>query len=148
MPPRRQPAALHGSPDQTNEFLYESQLDDARLVSWLDQYDAVGLLCTHTGLPWVRTLPGGRFACNVGVTGKPDHDGDPAVHYALVEAGDASPVATIQRVTYDHTAWADQLKGEGVPSAFTDPLRTGVWTTGRNSLPDMESQRCVPVKAD
>ena len=129
----------HGSPDQTNEFLYESELDDNRLVRWLEHHDAVGLLCTHTGLPWVRMLPGKRFAANVGVTGKPDHDGDPAVHYAMVTGETASPV--IERVTYDHERWIAQLESESVPSIFIDPLRTGRWTTGVDSLPGAERKR-------
>ena len=132
----------HGSPDQTNEFLYESELDDDRLAQWLKKYDAVGLLCTHTGLPWIRNLAGGRFAANVGVTGKPDHDGDPAVHYAIL-SGKSGEVAspTIQRVTYDHQRWSEQLESESLPSVFIQPLRTGRWTTGVNSLPEPERNR-------
>ena len=129
----------HGSPDQTNEFLYESELNDDRLVQWLEEHDAVGLLCTHTGLPWVRMLPGGRFAANVGVTGKPDHDGDPAVHYAMVTCETISPV--IERVTYDYERWIAQLERESVPAIFVEPLRTGRWTTGVESLPVAERKR-------
>jgi diadenosine tetraphosphatase ApaH/serine/threonine PP2A family protein phosphatase len=66
----------HGSPDQTSEFLFESQLDDQRLEAWLDRHDAKVLACTHTGLPWIRHLDGGRLALNCGVVGKPDHDGE------------------------------------------------------------------------
>ena len=132
----------HGSPDQTNEFLYESALNDDRLLGWLEQHDAVGLLCTHTGLPWVRMLPGGRFAANVGVTGKPDHDGDPAVHYAIVaEVSGETPSPVIQRVTYDHERWIEQLQSESVPSIFIQPLHTGRWTTGVESLPDSERKK-------
>ena len=129
----------HGSPDQTNEFLYESELDDDRLVKWLERHDAVGMLCTHTGLPWVRELPGGRFAANVGVVGKPDHDGDLAVHYAIVagtSGEQASPI--IQRVTYDHERWIAQLEKESVPPVLVEPLKTGRWTTGVSSLPETE----------
>ena len=132
----------HGSPDQTNEFLYESELDNDRLEQWLEQYDAVGLLCTHTGLPWVRELTSGRFAANVGVIGKPDHDGDPAVHYAIVaNAGGQQPSPIIQRVAYDHQRWIAQLESETVPPILVQPLKTGRWTTGVNSLPDTERKR-------
>ena len=132
----------HGSPAQTNEFLYESELDEDRLVRWLEQHDAVGLLCTHTGLPWVRMLPGGRFAANVGVTGKPDHDGDPAVHYAtLGGVSNEAACPVIERVTYDHERWIAQLESESVPSIFVEPLRTGRWTTGVDSLPGSERKR-------
>ena len=129
----------HGSPAQTNEFLYESELDGARLEAWLDEFDAKGLVCGHSGLPWVRELPGGRFAVNCGVCGKPDHDHDAAVHYASLvweEGGGWRPV--IERVPYDHLAWADRLRAEGVDDVFTIPLRNGVWTCGVASLPPVE----------
>ena len=90
----------HGSPDQTNEFLYESEIDDERLAHWLDDNGTRGMMCTHTGLPWIRELSDGRFAINCGAVGKPDHDGDTAVHYAIIdmESGEHS----LRRVTYDH----------------------------------------------
>ncbi len=136
----------HGSPAQTNEFLYGSQLDAARLENWLDQAGAVGLVCTHSGFPWVRRLSRGRFAANCGVCGKPDHDGDPAVHYATLplRAGNI-PQPRIERVAYDHAAWADQLKAEGVDDVFTASLRDGVWRCGLLSLPTAKRDRPFPA---
>ena len=139
----------HGSPAQTNEFLHESQLRDDRLNAWLDQFQASGFVCTHSGLPWIRRLAGNRFAVNCGVVGKPDHDGDPAVHYALFEmpqrAGEAGLIA-IERVEYNCRQWANQLAREGVEEIFLSPLRTGVWTCGLSSLPTGEREagrRCA-----
>lgn len=126
----------HGSPAQTNEFLYESELDNDRLCRWLAQAGATGLVCTHTGLPWIRDLPGNRFAVNCGATGKPDHDGDPAVHYAVIDMAERD--VRLRRVEYDHRAWAAQLRAEGVDEVFITPLETGEWTTGVNSLPEPE----------
>lgn len=132
----------HGSPAQTNEFLYESQLDDRRLNQWLDEFNAVAFICTHSGLPWIRTLANGRLAVNCGVVGKPDHDGDPAVHYAQLTVRDGAIVATIERVEYDHLTWAETLKQEGVDPIFIEPLLTGFWTTGVSSLPPQQRQPC------
>lgn len=128
----------HGSPAQTNEFLYESTLDDERLLAWLDKHEAVGLICTHSGFPWTRDLGGGRFAANCGVCGKPDHDHDAAVHYLTVDWSSGVPLPNIERVEYDHLAWADQLDAEGVDDVFTIPLRNGVWTCGLLSMPVTE----------
>ncbi len=129
----------HGSPGRTNEFLYASELDAGRLEAWLDQFGVVGFVCTHSGLPWVRHLSGGRFAANCGVVGKPDHDGDPAVHYALLRlAAGAAPSVEIRRVEYDHLAWAARLEAEGFEAVFVAPIRTGWWTTGVKSLPEAE----------
>lgn len=128
----------HGSPDRTNEFLYSSALDESRILGWLERHEAVGLIVTHTGLPWHRPLEGERFALNCGVVGKPDHDGDPAVHYAIASASDLGWDCEIRRVAYDHEAWARQLEAEGVDPVFVSPLRTGIWTTGVASLPGPE----------
>ncbi len=127
----------HGSPAQTNEFLYESELDDGRLNHWLDQHEAIGFVCGHSGFPWTREL-GKRFAANCGVCGKPDHDHDAAVHYASIDLTTPTPVMNIERVEYDHLAWADQLDREGVDDVFTIPVRNGVWTCGLLSMPSTE----------
>jgi diadenosine tetraphosphatase ApaH/serine/threonine PP2A family protein phosphatase len=131
----------HGSPERTNEFLYESELDERRLLGWLARHEAAALACTHTGLPWLRPLPGGRLALNVGAVGKPDHDADSAVHYAVLHARPGGLHATLERVTYDAVAWADQLAAEGVDPIFTEPLRSGRWTIGVSSLPPAERRR-------
>ncbi len=131
----------HGSPGYTSEFLYEVELDDLRLEAWLDAFDVRGFVCTHSGLPFVRLLRGGRFAVNCGVTGKPDHDGDPAVHYAMIELRDGAPNIEIRRVAYDHEAWAQQMEAANIAPVFVEPVRTGVWTTGVASLPVGERHR-------
>jgi hypothetical protein len=133
----------HGSPAHTSEFLYECELDDLRLTAWLEENDVRGFVCTHSGLPWVRHLAGGRFALNCGVVGKPDHDGDPAVHYALIELGAAAerPTIEIRRVEYEHEAWARAMEEAGIQPVFVAPVRTGVWTTGVASLPLAERHR-------
>jgi hypothetical protein len=127
----------HGSPGQTSEFLYEMELDDLRLEAWLDRWEVRGFVCTHSGLPWVRRLRGGRFAVNCGAVGKPDHDGDAAVHYAMIDAENIE----IRRVEYDHESFARKLEAIGVADLFVSPLRTGIWTTGLASLPIGERHR-------
>jgi len=130
----------HGSPDQTNEFLWESQLQSARLAGWFEQYNVDALVCTHTGIPWIRTLDDKRLAVNCGVVGKPDHDGDPAVHYAILYRDSSSPPrAEIRRVRYDHEQFTRRMEALGIDSTFIEPLRTGWWTTGRDSLPQTEA---------
>ena len=132
----------HGSPGHTSEFLYEVELDDLRLEAWLDHFGVRGFICTHSGLPWVRRLSGGRFALNCGVVGKPDHDGDAAVHYARVELpAHGEPMLEIRRVSYDHESWARRMEARGIAPVFVEPVRTGVWTSGVASLPAAERHR-------
>lgn len=132
----------HGSPGQTSEFLYEVELDDLRLAAWLDRFGVQGFVSTHSGLPWIRHLHDGRFAVNCGVVGKADHDGDPAVHYAVVSLPrDGMAEIEIRRVEYDYEKWARSMEAARIPSIFVEPIRTGVWTTGVASLPAAERFR-------
>ncbi len=132
----------HGSPGYTSEFLYEAELDDLRLEAWLDHYNVAGFVCTHSGLPFVRHLASGRFAVNCGVVGKPDHDGDPAVHYTYLDlSAPNGSIIEIRRVAYDHQSWARTMESAGISPVFVEPVRTGVWTTGVASLPASERFR-------
>jgi diadenosine tetraphosphatase ApaH/serine/threonine PP2A family protein phosphatase len=130
----------HGSPDRINEFLHETTLDRDRVRRWLDAAGAEVLAVSHSGLPWVVELGDGRLAVNCGSAGRPDHDGDPAVHYARI-ALSPRPEAEIRRVVYDHAAAAAELERNGIDPRFTVVLRTGVWTSGIGSLPPEERDR-------
>ena len=135
----------HGSPSQTNELLYEVDLDDEKIGRWLAARDLQGFVCTHSGLPFARFVGTGGFAVNCGVVGKPDHDGDTAVHYALLTMTPmkrgCAVIVDIKRVTYDHRAWAAQLRREGIDDMFVSPIESGCWTSGVTSLPAVERQR-------
>ncbi len=128
----------HGSPRKTNEFLYQSGLDEKSLRSMLTNSRACGFVCTHSGLPWLRDIGEAGVAANCGVVGKPDHDGDPAVHYLILEVTGAGVAVEIRRVEYDHETWAAQLRREGVAEVYVEPLATGIWTVGVKSLPPVE----------
>ncbi len=128
----------HGSPRKTNEFLYESNFCDTQLRDMLEAAGVCGFVCTHSGIPWLRDLSEAGFAANCGVVGKPDHDGDPAVHYLILELTEDAVTAEIRRVEYDHEGWATQLRHEGVDVVFVEPLITGIWTVGVKSLPPVE----------
>lgn len=121
----------HGSPDRSNEFL--SAEDTARMHQWLRETNAQVLACSHTGVPWLRALSDHRLAVNVGAVGKPDHDGDTAVHYAVIDMG-KPPAASIRRVSYDHVAWAAQLISEGVEPCVAGQLITGRWAWGAGTV--------------
>ena len=75
----------HGSPGQTAEFLYELELDDLGSRPGWTSGTCADSSAPTPGLPWIRQLRGGRFAVNCGAVGNPDHDGDRAVHYAMID---------------------------------------------------------------
>ena len=142
----------HGSPRQTNEFLWESTTS-TQFLAWLaDRHEADVILATHTGLHWRRSLPpapgstagGERLFANVGVLGRPANDGTPRVWYALLdlpETVDAPPVVEFVPVRYEQERLAAEMRAEGLPEEFVDTILTGWWTTCLEVLPARERSR-------
>ena len=130
----------HGSPRRINEFLWETTTSSAFLERLLDECAADVILCTHTGLPWHRSLPGGRHLVNVGAIGRPPNDGRPEVVYALLEAGPELQVELV-RVAYDHHRLAQEMREERLPEEFVETILTGWWTTCLEILPAKERAR-------
>ncbi|MEM8931262.1 MAG: metallophosphoesterase family protein [Acidobacteriota bacterium] len=130
---------VHGSPRQINEFLFESSTPVPFLDVLLDQEQADGVLCTHTGLHWHRRLPSGRDAVNVGVIGRPANDGATHVWYALLDAA-ADGTLAVEHVplAYDHHALAREMRAEELPEVFVETILTGWWTTCLEILPAKE----------
>ncbi len=129
----------HGSPDTVNEFVWESETDDARIERWLAANEVAGIAATHSGIPWTRATARG-FWCNVGVLGRPPHHGSPDVGYAVFyfEPGAPRPVPVLRRLTYDPAPVAAAIRAEGLPEAFAESLERGAWTTCTAILPLQE----------
>ncbi|WOD39494.1 hypothetical protein [Nodosilinea sp. E11] len=129
----------HGSPDQMNEFVWESTTDDAWIENCLKRYDVDGICATHTGIPWVRQVASG-FWCNVGVLGRPAHEGQPHVYFAELEflPGSTRPVPRIMPLVYDPKPVVTAMAEAGLPQEFQDSLLSGVWTTCAAVLPEVE----------
>jgi len=137
----------HGSPRQTNEFLWESTTS-TQFLGWLaDEHEADVILATHTGLHWQRAVPssaGARLFANVGVLGRPANDGTPRVWYALLDVPESPAVpATVDfvPVDYDHERLAAEMLDEGLPEEFVETIVTGWWTTCLEVLPARERSR-------
>lgn len=135
----------HGSPDQVNEFVWESTTDDGWIEACLERYGVDGICATHSGIPWVREVPGG-FWCNVGVLGRPAHEGQPHVYFAELEfaPGVARPVPRIVPLEYDPNPVVAAMAAAGLPQEFQESLLSGVWTTCAEVLP--EDERVVKVR--
>ena len=132
---------VHGSPDSVNEFVWNSQTDDARIDAWLRAENVHAICASHSGLPWVRTTPRG-FWCNVGVLGRPAHDETPRVGYALLHFGSdrTTLIPSLVPLVYDVAPVAAAIRDEGLPEAFAQSLERGVWTTCSNILPAAEQR--------
>ena len=134
---------VHGSPRRINEFLFASQTPVPYLEVLLDQEQADGILCTHTGLHWHRKLPSGRDVVNVGVIGRPANDGTTNVWYSMLHAssagsGDGELGVELLPLRYDHQSLADDMRREGLPQEFVETILTGWWTTCLEILPAKE----------
>lgn len=134
----------HGSPRQTNEFLWESTTPTHLLEKFCDDHDADVIVATHTGLPWSRRLSDGRLFVNCGALGRPANDGTTQVSYAILSAVlDATSEALVEQVavSYDHEALAEEMAREDLPVPFIETIRTGWWTTCLEILPAKERAR-------
>lgn len=129
----------HGSPNIVNEFVWETETQDAQIQDFLTHHRVDGICATHTGLPWIRNLSGG-FWFNVGVLGRPAHEGLPHVYYGHIHfpKSAALPSPELVPLAYDVEAVTKAMRSEGLPQEFIDSLEQGVWTTCAEILPAAE----------
>jgi Calcineurin-like phosphoesterase superfamily domain len=131
----------HGSPDQVNEFVWESETTDATIAGWLQKQSVSGICATHSGLPWIRNVAnGGGFWFNAGVLGRPAHEDSTRVFYGIVDfpRGASVPVPRLVELAYDPAPVAEAMRTEGLPDVFVESLLGGRWTTCCNILPAAE----------
>jgi len=146
----------HGTPRQTNEFLWESTTSTHFLDKLADDYQSDLILGTHTGIHWQRALQHGRRFVNVGVLGRPENDGNTNVWYTIIRTGNdaqqktetsfvGSTLANVDvefvPVNYDHERLAREMLKEKLPDEFIKTILTGWWTTCLEVLPAKERQR-------
>ncbi len=128
----------HGSPRQTNEFLWESTSPDHFLWKFTTDYNADVICCTHTGIKWHRVLSAGRHFINVGVIGRPENDGARNVWFTLLDFSDGTFHCEFRPLTYDHPRLAREMKEEALPGEFIATIQTGWWTTCMEIMPGKE----------
>lgn len=132
----------HGSPRQTNEFIWETTSSDAFLTRLCHEHAADVIAGTHTGLHWHREVAPGLHFVNCGAIGRPANDGATSVWYTILRTNDAKQV-TVEFVPliYDHRALAAEMRSERLPPEFIATVETGWWTTCLEILPGKERKR-------
>lgn len=129
--------ACHGSPRQTNEFLWESATPTHFLDKLCTDHDCDVIVGTHTGLHWSRTW-GDRAYVNVGALGRPANDGRTEVWYTILDGSKGTVDVDFVPVEYDHRALASEMRDEDLPEEFVETILTGWWTTCLEILPGKE----------
>ncbi|MEM6426014.1 MAG: metallophosphoesterase, partial [Cyanobacteria bacterium P01_D01_bin.128] len=135
----------HGSPDQVNEFVWETTASDRQLQTYLKRFEVDGICATHSGLPWMRTVSLGDrsgFWFNVGVLGRPANNGRRCVYYGVLERGSDGIQPRLVPLDYDVSAVTAAMRAEKLPEEFAESLETGIWTTCSEILPASEQQVC------
>ncbi len=128
----------HGSPRQTNEFLWETTTPTHFLEKLCKNYNTDIICATHTGIHWKRKLSDNKYFINVGVIGRPENDGNTFVGYTLLELiNDVMNIHYIH-VEYDYVQLAGEMREEKLPEKFVDTILTGWWTTCLEILPGKE----------
>ncbi len=128
----------HGSPRRQNEFLWDSACSDDFLCWLCDTHDADIIVCSHTGMHWVRRLPGGRCVVNCGAIGRPAHDGTTHSWYAELALTPEHVAVEFRPIHYDHDRLMREMATEQLPAEFIETIRTGWWTTCLGNMPAKE----------
>jgi hypothetical protein len=129
----------HGSPDSVNEFVWESTTPDSQIEATLDRHQVQGICATHSGIPWSRQVSNG-FWFNVGVLGRPAHNGQRHVYYGILTFPPTAPqpCPALIPLSYDVATVVAAMAEEGLPSEFIESLESGIWTTCTEILPNTE----------
>lgn len=130
---------VHGSPDSVNEFVWESETDEKKLNHWFETYDVDMILCTHSGIPWIRKTSTGKTWFNVGVLGRPAHEDSRRVFYGVIH-NISELKAELVSMNYNITPLIEAMTKENLPQEFIESLETGRWTTCFNILPETEAK--------
>jgi len=131
----------HGSPRQTNEFLWESSTPNHLLENFAVDYKADVICCTHTGIKWHRTLAHNKHFINVGVIGRPENDGHTYVWFAILDHDGKQFQCQFYPLEYDYKKLAAEILEEGLPKEFATTIQTGWWTTCLEIMPSKERSR-------
>ncbi|MBM9519892.1 metallophosphoesterase family protein [Desulforhopalus vacuolatus] len=121
----REIALYHGSPDDPDEFLFNTT-PDARFLQLAEKMRRKGISIVVTGhshTPYVKKL-GGVWFINPGSTGRM-FDGDPRLSCAVLQLTGAEVRVTPHRLEYDVEAVVKRLQQEGYPPVYKDMYRLG-----------------------
>lgn len=135
---------LHGSIDNTSEFIFKSSESDIKSRIF-EQTEADLIIAGHAGLPFSQVMED-KIWLNPGVIGMPANDGTTRVWYAILE-DTPSFSFEILPLDYDYLKASAKIESNPLPATYADTLRTGIWDNVE-ILPLMEQKqqgKALPV---
>jgi predicted phosphodiesterase len=129
----------HGSPDEVNEFVFESEVTEEKIDHWLLKFEVDAICVTHSGIPWSKKTSKGSWV-NVGVLGRPAHEGLKRVFYATAKMINENLEFKIHPLDYNPDEVIEVMRQEGLPEEFCQSLLLGEWTTCAAILPSAEKK--------
>lgn len=129
----------HGSPDEVNEFVFESEVTEEKINQWLTKFSVDAICVTHSGIPWIKKTSKGHWV-NVGVIGRPAHEPSARVWFAQAQIVNGELGFSLTPLEYDSAPVIKAMRDEGLPEEFCESLLTGEWTTCSAILPPEEKK--------
>ncbi|WP_160717880.1 metallophosphoesterase family protein [Chitinophaga solisilvae] len=112
---------VHGSADSNDEYLYDTH-NAATLQQMLSQQQADIMVCGHTHISYLRTLPDGKQVINTGSVGRTKEQDGKATYLQIVIHEDTSIQYTLRKVTYNIKETADGIRSSEIPDFYADLL--------------------------
>lgn len=114
---------VHGSPRQTNEYLYADRPEES-VLRFFENENVDIIICGHTHLPYTRIMDS-KCLINAGSVGRPK-DGDQRAAYTVIKLTESSLQTEVIRVKYDVERMAQAIETSGLPREYAIGLRDAV----------------------
>lgn len=121
----RKVGVLHGSTENTSEFIFKSTDAGRKLVAF-KAMDADVIIGGHCGIPFVDHIED-KLWLNAGVIGMPANDGDVRTWYAELLEKDGDIHFAFGRLRYDYEAAVNEMGVKGLVPSYAKTLETGIW---------------------
>jgi len=116
---------LHGSYDNTSEFIFKSTPASVKAADFM-LADVEVIIGGHAGLPFLDQVilnTKTKTWLNPGVIGMPANDGTPDTWYVILENENIH----FHRLGYNYEKAGEAMEKHPLPEAYAETLRTGLW---------------------
>ncbi len=152
---------VHGSVSSMNEFIFKSTPQNKKISEFAalqsirpslghhsDEVDVI--IGGHSGIPFGQTLhhtswQQDKYWLNAGVIGMPANDGSSHVWYMMLTPHHDHILVEWHTMDYDHVTAQQQMSKRGLPSAYENALKSGLWPSLDVLPPTEKAQTGLPL---